>query len=52
LVRAAVAAGVDLQPAATHEGTRHLERRLKSWQNTGGFCAIRRDRRGRRAAGR
>jgi hypothetical protein len=29
LVRAAMASGVDVQPAATYEGTRHLERRLK-----------------------
>src|SRR3954467_13682584 len=46
LVKAAVAAGVDVQLAATYEGTRYLERRLKSWHNTGrcwGVC------RGRRA---
>ena len=40
LVRAAVEAGVDVQLAATYEGTRYLERRLKSWHNTGRFCAI------------
>jgi hypothetical protein len=45
LVRAAVEAGVDVQLAATYEGTRYLERRLKSWHNTGRFCAICRDRR-------
>jgi hypothetical protein len=47
-----VAAGVDVQLAATYEVTRYLERRLKSWHNTGRFCAICRDRRGRRATGR
>jgi predicted GIY-YIG superfamily endonuclease len=52
LIRAAVAAGVDVQLAATYEGTRYLERRLKSWHNTGRFCAICRDRRHDRAAGR
>jgi hypothetical protein len=45
LIRAAVAAGVDVQLAATYEGTRYLERRLKRWHNTGRFCAICRDRR-------
>jgi predicted GIY-YIG superfamily endonuclease len=44
LVRAAVEAGVDVQLAATYEGTRYLERRLKSWHNTGRFCAICRER--------
>ena len=44
LVRAAVEAGVEVQLAATYEGTRYLERRLKSWHNTGRFCAICRER--------
>jgi hypothetical protein len=44
-VRAAVEAGVDVQLAATYEGTRYLERRLKSWHNTGRFCAICREHR-------
>jgi hypothetical protein len=51
LVRAAVAAGVDVQLAATYERMRYLERRLKGWHNTGRFCAICRDRRHDRAAG-
>jgi hypothetical protein len=46
-VRAAVEAGVDVQLAATYEGTRYLERRLKSWHNTGRFCAICREHRNR-----
>jgi predicted GIY-YIG superfamily endonuclease len=45
LVRAAVEAGVDVQLAATYQGTRYLERRLKSWHNTGRFCAICREHR-------
>jgi hypothetical protein len=49
LVRAAVAAGVDVQFAATCPGTRHLERRLKRWHKTGQFCAICREHRGARA---
>jgi hypothetical protein len=49
LVRAAVAAGVDVQLAATYEGTRYLERRLKGWHHTSRFCAICRDRHDRRA---
>lgn len=47
LVRAAVAAGVDMQLAATYEGTRYLERRMKRWHHTSRFCAICRDRRER-----
>jgi predicted GIY-YIG superfamily endonuclease len=35
LIRAAVAAGVDVQLAATYQGTRYLERRLKRWHKTG-----------------
>jgi hypothetical protein len=49
LVRAAVAAGVQVQLAATYPGTRYLERRLKGWHKTGQFCAICRQRRGGRA---
>ena len=49
LVRAAVEAGVDVQLAATYAGTRYLERRLKSWHNTGRFCAICREHRNRLA---
>jgi hypothetical protein len=45
LIRAAVSAGVDVQLAATYEGTRYLERRLKSWHHTGRFCAICREHR-------
>ena len=44
LIRAAVAAGVDVQLAATYQGSRYLERQLKSWHNTGRFCAICRER--------
>jgi predicted GIY-YIG superfamily endonuclease len=40
LIRAAVAAGVDVQLAATYEGTRYLERRMKRWHHTSRFCAI------------
>jgi hypothetical protein len=39
-VRAAVQTSVDVQLAAAYEGARYLERRLKSWHNTGRFCAI------------
>ena len=46
LVRAAVAAGVQVQLAATYPGTRYLERRLKRWHKTGQFCAICREQRG------
>ncbi len=49
LVRAAVQAGVDVQLAATYQGTRYLERRLKRWHKTGQFCAICREHRGGRA---
>jgi len=49
LVHAAVEAGVDVQLAATYEGTRYLQRRLKSWHNTGRFCAICREHRDRGA---
>jgi hypothetical protein len=49
LIRAAVAAGVDVQLAATYEGTRYLERRLKRWHHTSRFCAICRDRHDRQA---
>jgi predicted GIY-YIG superfamily endonuclease len=35
LVRAAVAAGVHVQVAATMPGSRFLERRLKRWHKTG-----------------
>ena len=52
LIRAAVAASVDVQLAATYEGTRYLERRLKRWHNTGRFCAICRDRRDDLGTGR
>jgi predicted GIY-YIG superfamily endonuclease len=45
LVRAAVAAGVDVQLAATYEGTRYLERRMKRWHHTSRFCAICREQR-------
>jgi hypothetical protein len=38
LVRAAVAAGVRIELAATMRGSRHRERRLKRWHNTGQFC--------------
>src|SRR3954471_7984916 len=49
LIRAAVAAGVQVQLAATYEGTRYLERRRKSGHTPGRFCAICRDRRACRA---
>ena len=52
LVRAAVAAGVDVQLAAMYEGTRYLERRLKRWHHTSRFCAICRDRHNGPAVGR
>ena len=38
LVRAAVAAGVHISVAALLPGSRHLERRLKTWHKTGQFC--------------
>jgi len=38
LVRAAVAAGVRVELAATIPGSGHLERRLKRWHKTGRFC--------------
>jgi hypothetical protein len=40
---------IDVQLAATYEGTRYLERRLKRWHKTGQFCAICREQRGGRA---
>jgi hypothetical protein len=40
LVRAAVAAGVRVQLAATMPGSRFLERRLKRWHKTGQFCPV------------
>jgi hypothetical protein len=49
LIRAAVAAGVQVQLAATHPGTGYSERRLKRWHKTGQFCAICRQQRGGRA---
>jgi hypothetical protein len=48
LIRAAVAAGVDVQLAATYQGTRYLERRLKRWHKTSQFCAICSEHRGGR----
>ena len=48
-LRAAVRAGVDVQLVATYQGSRHLERRLKRWHNTGQFCPACRARRGGRA---
>ena len=38
LVRAAVAAGVRVELAATIPGSRYLERRLKRWHKTSQFC--------------
>lgn len=49
LIRAAVAAGVSVQLAATWPGTRALERRLKRWHKTTQFCPTCRARRGGRA---
>lgn len=49
LVRAAVAAGVEVTIAATYAGTRALERRLKNWHKTGQFCPTCRAARGGRA---
>jgi len=49
LVRAAVAAGVRVELAATIPGSRYLERRLKRWHKTGQFCPLCRARRGGRA---
>ena len=49
LIRAAVAAGVAVEIAATFPGTRSLERRLKRWHKTGQFCPTCRARRGGRA---
>lgn len=49
LIRAAVAAGVSVQIAATLPGSRFLERRLKRWHNTGQFCPTCRTHRGGRA---
>jgi hypothetical protein len=50
LIRAAVAAGVDFQLAATYEGSGYLERRMKRWHHTSRFCAICRDCQDDRAA--
>jgi predicted GIY-YIG superfamily endonuclease len=50
LVRAAVAAGVDVRLSATYEGTRYLEQRLKRWHNTSRFCALCRERRDQQAS--
>jgi hypothetical protein len=44
-----VATGVEVQLAATYQGTRYLERRLKRSHKTGQFCAICREHRGGRA---
>jgi hypothetical protein len=49
LIRAAVAAGVDVALAATYPGSRLLERRLKRWHKTGQFCPTCRAQRGGRA---
>jgi predicted GIY-YIG superfamily endonuclease len=49
LIRAAVAAGVRVQIAATMPGSLMLERRLKRWHKTGQFCPICRAGRGGRA---
>lgn len=49
LVRAAVAAGVRVQLAATMPGSRFLERRLKRWKKTGQFCPVCRAARGGKA---
>lgn len=49
LVRAAVAAGVQVSVAALLPGSRYLERRLKTWHKTGQFCPICRAARGGRA---
>lgn len=38
LIRAAIAAGADVQLAATIAGSRGLERRLKRWHKTAQFC--------------
>jgi hypothetical protein len=37
---------IDVQLAATYQGTRYLERRLKRWHKTGQFCTICREHRG------
>jgi hypothetical protein len=37
-VRAAVAAGAQVEPAAALPGSRKLERRPKRWHKTGQFC--------------
>jgi hypothetical protein len=44
-----VATGVEVQLAATYQGTRYLERRSKRSHKTGQFCAICREHRGGRA---
>jgi hypothetical protein len=49
LIRAAVAAGVQVQLVATYPGSRSLERRLKRWHKTGQFCPVCRAHRGGRA---
>jgi hypothetical protein len=38
LVRAAVAAGAQVELAAALPGSRKLDRRLKRWHKTGQFC--------------
>jgi hypothetical protein len=38
LIRAAIAAGVDVELVATYPGSRGLERRLKRWHKTSQFC--------------
>ena len=48
-MRAAVAAGVRVQLAATMPGSRFLERRLKRWHKTGQFCPVCRAARGGKA---
>jgi predicted GIY-YIG superfamily endonuclease len=48
LIAAAVAAGVEITLAATFDGSRHLERRLKRWHKTGQFCPVCRAARGGR----
>lgn len=49
LTAATGAAGVGITLAATFDGSRHLERRLKRWHKTGQLCPICRTARGGRA---
>jgi hypothetical protein len=49
LIRAAVAASVDVELVATYPRSRALERRLKPWHKTGRFCPTCRAQRGGRA---